>query len=75
MLNRGDAGSMVYEPDFLRIQPGDTVKFLAADKSHNAASMPEMLPSGARPFKRQINQETEIAFEVPGHYGIRFRNP
>jgi len=25
MLNRGEAGPMVFEPDFLRIEPGDTV--------------------------------------------------
>ena len=28
MKNRGSAGPMVYEPDYLEIQPGDTVKFI-----------------------------------------------
>src|SRR3546814_3672308 len=37
MLNRNMTGPMVYEPDHLSIAPGDTVKFLATDKGHNAA--------------------------------------
>ena len=32
MLNRGANGAMVYEPDFVKIKPGDTVKFLASAK-------------------------------------------
>lgn len=28
MKNRGSAGPMVYEPDYLEIQPGDTVKLI-----------------------------------------------
>ena len=71
MLNRSEAGGLVYEPDFLHIQPSDTVKFLATDSSHNAASIPEMLPQNARPFKGQINQEIEVTFDVVGRYGIR----
>lgn len=37
MLNRGATGSMVYEPDYLRIAPGDSVKFIATQSGHNAA--------------------------------------
>lgn len=71
MLNRNATGGMVYEPEYLRIQPGDTVKFIATDVTHNAASIPGMLPAGAVPFKGQINQEIEVIFELPGSYGIR----
>ena len=71
MLNRGAAGGLVYEPDFLRLRPGDTVKFLATDRTHNAASVAAMLPPGARPFKGQIDGEIEVRFDVPGRYGIR----
>ena len=71
MLNRNATGGMVYEPDFLRLAPGDRVKFLATNAMHNAASMPEMIPPGAAPFKGQINQEIEVTFTEPGLYGIR----
>lgn len=71
MLNRNSTGSMAYEPDYLRLKPGDRIRFIATHASHNAATVPEMLPPGAKPFKGRINEEIEIAFEVPGTYGIQ----
>lgn len=71
MLNRGEHGAMPFEPDFLRLQPGDAVKFLATHPTHNAASMRELLPDGAERFLGKIDEEVEITFTVPGIYGIR----
>ncbi|UQY34601.1 pseudoazurin [Pseudomonas fulva] len=71
MLNRSAGGAMVYEPDYLAIAPGDRVKFIATQPSHNAASLPGFLPEGAEPFKGRINEEVEVTFEVPGFYGIQ----
>jgi len=71
MLNRGAAGSMVYEPDYLRVAPGDTVRFIPTQSGHNAASVPGLLPAGAQPFKGKIKQLTEQTFDVPGLYGIQ----
>ena len=71
MLNRGAAGSMVYEPDFLRLAPGDSVRFIPTQNGHNAASMDGLLPPGASAFKSQLNQPVEQTFEVPGFYGIQ----
>ncbi|HMQ94457.1 MAG TPA: pseudoazurin [Amaricoccus sp.] len=71
MLNRGAAGPMIYQPDFLRIAPGDTVKFLATSTGHNAASIEGMAPEGAAPFKGQINEEIAFAPTVPGLYGVK----
>lgn len=71
MLNRGEAGTMVYEPAFLRIAPGDTVKFLASDKGHNAESIDAMMPEGAEAFKGKINEEIEVTLDTEGVYGVR----
>lgn len=71
MLNRDATGGMVYEPDYLRIEPGDTVKFIATNPTHNAAAMPEIWPADAEPFKGQINEEIEVTFDTPGFYGIK----
>lgn len=71
MLNRNATGGMVYEPDFLRLRPGDRIRFLATHATHNAASMPEMLPAGAAPFKGNINEEIEVTFTEAGLYGIK----
>lgn len=71
MFNRNDKGSMIYEPQYLEIAPGDTVKFLAAQPSHNAATIDGMIPEGAEPFKGGINEEIEVTLTVPGTYGIK----
>lgn len=71
MLNRGASGAMVYEPDFLRLQPGDSVRFVPTHNSHNAASIDGLLPAGAEPFKSKLNQPLEVRFDVPGFYGIQ----
>lgn len=71
MLNRGETGAMVYEPDFLRIAPGDTVVFRATHPSHNAATIPGMLPEGAPKHLGKINQEIEMTLTATGTYGIK----
>ncbi|PIE06957.1 MAG: pseudoazurin [Rhodobacterales bacterium] len=71
MLNKGDAGAMVYEPDFLRIAPGDTVKFVATDKGHSAETMKGMVPEGGETFTGKINEEVEVTFNTEGFYGIK----
>ncbi len=71
MRNRGEQGSMVFEPDFLAIEPGDSVKFIATHKSHNAASIDGMVPEGYAGFKGRINEEIEVTFDQPGFYGIK----
>lgn len=71
MLNKGVAGVMVFEPALVKIAPGDTVKFLPTDKSHNAESIPEMLPAGAEPFNGKMNEQVEVTFKENGVYGVR----
>lgn len=71
MLNRGANGSMIFEPDYLEIASGDSVKFIAKHKSHNAASIPEMMPEGAEIFRGKIDEEIEVPFDIDGFYGIQ----
>ncbi|UXU06924.1 pseudoazurin [Agrobacterium tumefaciens] len=71
MLNRGEKGSMVFEPDFLEIAPGDRVRFVPSHKSHNAATIDSMVPEDIEGFKSRINDEFETGFEKPGFYGIK----
>ena len=55
MLNKGTDGQpMVFEPAYLKVQPGDTVKFLPTDKSHNVESIKDILPAGVESFKRRL---------------------
>ena len=71
MLNKGAAGAMVFEPALVKVAPGDTVKFIATDKSHNAESIPEMLPTGAAPFTGKMNEDIVVTFKENGVYGIK----
>lgn len=72
MLNRGADGTpMAFEPAFLVVQPGDTVKFLATDRGHNAETIPGMLPQGATAFRGRINEEIVVRFTEPGLYGYK----
>jgi pseudoazurin len=70
MLNKGAAGVMVFEPSFLKIAVGDTVKFVPTDKSHNAESIKGMMPEGAETFKGRTNKEVEATFDLEGLYGV-----
>ncbi|QYO77712.1 pseudoazurin [Devosia salina] len=71
MLNKGEAGTMVFEPNFLAIQPGDTVTFIPTDKSHNVENIKDMIPDGVEPFKGKVNEEFTMTFDVPGLYGFK----
>ncbi len=71
MMNRGDAGTMVFEPAFLRIAEGDTVTFVATDRGHNAESIPEMTPQGATTFEGGTNEDIAVTFDIEGLYGVR----
>jgi pseudoazurin len=71
MLNKGEKGVMVFEPDLIRIAPGDTVTFVATHKSHNAETIPGMLPEGAEPFVGKMNEDVTVTFTEPGVYGVK----
>ncbi|NNE51533.1 MAG: pseudoazurin [Sulfitobacter sp.] len=71
MLNKGaDGERMVFEPAFVQAAPGDTIKFLATDKGHNAESNKGMIPEGAEAFSGKINEEYEVTLNVEGVYGV-----
>lgn len=71
MLNHGTNGAFVFEPDLVRIQPGDSVHFVATDKGHDAASIDGMMPEGAKPFAGKMSQDVTVKFDIPGAYGVK----
>lgn len=71
MLNKGEKGAMVFVPDLVRVAPGDTVRFVAVDKGHNAETIKGMVPEGAEGFKGKINEEITLTLEKEGIYGIK----
>ena len=59
----------VFKPASLHIEPGDSVRFLATDASHNSASKRGMIPEAAEPWNGAIDEELVITLTVPGIYG------
>ncbi len=71
MLNVGTDGErMVFEPAFVQAAPGDTIRFFASDRGHNAEINDGMLPEGAEAFEGRINEELEVTLDVEGVYGV-----
>lgn len=71
MKNTGAAGSMVFEPSFIKAAPGDTIRFKPTDASHNAETIPTLLPAGAMPMKGAMNKEVTLTVTKVGLYGIK----
>ena len=71
MLNRNEETGdvMVFAPDIVRAEVGDTIRFLATDRGHNSVTVDEMLPEGAEGWRGRINEEIEVVLETPGAYG------
>ncbi len=71
MLNRNATGPMPFEPDYLVIKPGDTVRFVPTDPGHNAATIAGMIPGDGQKFVGKINQEFEVTLTQEGIWGIK----
>ena len=71
MLNKGTDGVMVFEPALVKVNPGDTVKFVASDKGHNVETIDTMVPEGGKTFVGKINEELAITFDKAGVYGFK----
>jgi len=66
MANTGVDGSMVFEPGFLRVAKGDTVKFIKVDPAHNSAAI--VVPAGATAWKGKEDEELSVTLNQEGVY-------
>jgi pseudoazurin len=74
MLNKDPDNAkarMVFKPEFLAVQPGDTVVFKSVDKGHNSVAVKGMVPEGAEMWKGKMNQDTSVTFTIEGLYGYK----
>lgn len=71
MKNKGEAGTMVFEPAFIRAEPGDVIHFIPSDKSHNVESIKDFLPAGVAPFKSDISAPFDLTVTEAGLYGVK----
>ena len=66
MKNSGKDGAMVFEPGYLEVEPGDTVKFVLAATAHNSVSA--AVPDGAESWAGDINKEITVTLNAEGVY-------
>lgn len=69
MRNKGDNGDrMTFEPAFMKVAPGDTVKFVPTDKNHNTESVEEVWPEGVPPVQGKLSSEVTFTADKDGLY-------
>ena len=71
-LSNHNGQSMVFEPMFLKANPGDRVKFVPVDKGHTSQSL--SIPKNAKSWKGITNQEIEVVLEKEGLYLYECQN-
>jgi pseudoazurin len=71
ILNKGEKGTMVIEPDLIIAAPGDTIRFVPTDKGHNVETIKGMFPEGADAFKSKFNQEFTVTLDKDRVYGVK----
>ncbi len=72
MMNANGKGKfMLFEPEFVKANVGDTVKFVPTNKGHNAEMIPDLWPEGAAEFKGELNHEVVLTIDKPGIYGVK----
>ena len=62
-----------FEPKFLQVPAGATVRFKGSTGRHTVTAILRMIPVGARVFEIRGKPELDLAFEKEGVYGIRCR--
>lgn len=66
MLDINHEGTMVFEPGYIKIEPGDTVTFVPTHKTHWAKSV--VIPDGASKFESKLDERATFSFNVEGVY-------
>jgi pseudoazurin len=70
MLNRDKVANLnnVYKPALVKINKGDTVKWVATNAGHNVAFVQGGVPAGVALFSSPFTKEIKFKFDKPGLY-------
>lgn len=66
MLNYGKDGGMVFEPSYVKAEPGDTITFVPQNSSHFVQSY--AVPEGVSPWKSKLDEAYTVTVEKEGVY-------
>lgn len=62
--------AMQFEPAFLKIAPGDTVTFAAAEM-HDSDSLADGIPEGADGWRGNFDEEVTVTLTAEGFYAFK----
>ena len=69
MLNKLEKRNMIFSPEIVRVDVGDTVFWKATDPGHNVQFISKNgVPEGVEKFKSKVGKDTEYTFTIPGIY-------
>ena len=67
MLDTSDSGPLMFEPGFVKVNPGDTLVFEPTQKGgHSTVSV--LVPPGAQPWTGAPDKETRVKLDKEGVY-------
>lgn len=66
MLNYGQDGGMVFEPGYVKAEPGDTITFVPENSSHYVQSF--AVPDGVKSWKSKLDEEFTVNVDQEGVY-------
>jgi len=58
----------VFYPDIVRARPGDTIRFISADRGHNSQVNEDIMPEGGEMWEGGINDDVEVTLTTEGTY-------
>jgi pseudoazurin len=61
----------VFKPRLITANVGDTIKFVAANPTHQSQSIDGMIPEGVEGWQGKINEEVTYVIQKPGVYGYK----
>ncbi|MDJ0979625.1 MAG: plastocyanin/azurin family copper-binding protein [Erythrobacter sp.] len=61
----------VFKPRLVEATVGDTIKFVAANPTHQSSSIDGMIPDGVEGWEGKINEEVSYVIPTAGVYGYK----
>ncbi|MEM9356369.1 MAG: pseudoazurin [Pseudomonadota bacterium] len=66
-----DKEKKIFDPIFVRVSVGDTVRFVNVSGKHNTESMRGMIPPGAKRWNSKLGKQFDLKISHEGIYAYR----
>lgn len=66
-----EGGRKYFEPKYLEVAAGDTVRFVNVSGRHNTESIRGMIPDGVTPWRSALKETFDLTLTQEGVYGYK----